>query len=94
MRIIGLGRLQQFTTTHPDCRSWVKNWVSDVKASQWKTTQDIKRRYPAASFLPDNVVIFNVRGNNYRLVTQIAFGVGVVAVKWEGTHAEYSRQYR
>lgn len=93
MKIIGLGILHAFCGEHADCRGWVTNWISDVKTSRWKTTHNIKDRYPSASFLGDGTVIFNVRGNAYRLETQVTLAVGVVAVKWIGTHAEYDRRY-
>lgn len=92
MRIIGLAILHNFGAAHADSRAWIRNWTDDVRAASWKTTQDVKRRYPTASFLANNVVIFNARGNTYRLETQIAFGVGIIAVKWMGTHAEYTRR--
>ena len=78
---------------HPDCRKWVTNWLVDANASRWQTPQNVKDRYPSASLLADNVVIFNVRGNEYRMVTHIAYKTGVVAVKWIGTHAEYEKKY-
>jgi mRNA interferase HigB len=92
MRIIGLNRIHDFCAAHADCRRWLENWISDVKGSRWQTTHDIRLRYASASFLSDNVVIFNVKGNDYRLETQVAFNVGVVAIKWIGTHAAYTRR--
>ena len=68
-------------------------WIVDVQGSTWRTPQDIKARYSTVSFLPDNVVIFNVRGNNYRLAVRIAYGVHVVLIQWIGTHAEYDKKY-
>ena len=93
MRIIGLGVLDSFCAKHADCRKWVANWLSDVRGSNWKTTHDIKNRYPSASFLEERIVIFNVRGNEYRLVVQVTFNIGVVEIKWAGTHSEYERKY-
>lgn len=94
MKLIGVGMLQAFCNDHADCRKWIANWIRDARASHWKNTHDIKERYSSASFLANNIVIFNVRGNVYRLETQIAFNTAVVAVKWIGTHAEYSRRTR
>lgn len=93
MRIVGLGVLDSFCVKHADCRKWVANWISDAKRSHWKTTHDIKNRYPSASFLENRIVIFNVRGNEYRLVVQVTFNIGVVAIKWAGTHSQYERHY-
>lgn len=94
MRVIGLSLLSDFCNTHADCRKWISNWILDAKEANWDCTHSLKARYPTASFLAENVVIFNVRGNEYRMVTQIAFSVRVVAIKWIGTHAEYSKRYR
>ena len=94
MKIIGLPRLNEFCTAHADCRKWIENWVCDVRGTQWKIPVDIRLRYPSCSFLSDNIVIFNVRGNEYRLETQVAFKLGVVAIKWVGTHAEYTKRYK
>ncbi|MEO5969029.1 MAG: type II toxin-antitoxin system HigB family toxin [Bdellovibrionia bacterium] len=93
MKIIGLNLLHDFCLDHADCRQWIENWIADVRESRWQTTHDIRSRYSSASFLVNNLVIFNVKGNNYRLETQIAFNVGIVAIKWIGTHAEYTRRY-
>lgn len=94
MRLLGLGKLHEFSAVHADCRNWIENWIIDVKGSDWNNYHDIKRKYPSASILPGNIVIFNVRGNNYRLEIQVTFGTKVVAIKWIGIHAEYSRRYR
>lgn len=92
MKIVGTGILQSFCGTHPDCRKWVALWLAETRAVRWQGTQDIKNRYSTASFLADNTVIFNVRGNDYRMEVQAAYGAGVVLVKWIGTHAEYSKR--
>ena len=92
MRLVGRDKLSQFCATHADCRKWVATWITDVEGARWHTPQDIKERYASASLLERNIVIFNVRGNEYRLVTVVAYQVGVVTVEWIGTHAEYSKR--
>lgn len=94
MRIIGLGRLHDFCKEHADCRRWITNWITDTRASRWGDSHGLRSRYPSVSFLGDNVTIFNVKGNDYRLETRIAYSTGTVAVLWIGTHAEYSRRHR
>jgi mRNA interferase HigB len=93
MKIIGKKVLSALCDTHAGCRDWIENWIDDVSASDWKMPQDIKARYSTASFLADNVVIFNVRGNNYRIETQVAYRTGSIIVRWGGSHAEYTRRY-
>ena len=94
MRILGQSRLSDFSASHADARKWLTNWLADVKGSRWTNFHDIKEKYPSASFLANNIVIFNVRGNNYRLETQLTFGTQIIAVKWIGTHAEYDRRHK
>ncbi|PWB82169.1 MAG: hypothetical protein C3F08_00350 [Candidatus Methylomirabilota bacterium] len=91
MRVLGTKLLFEFATEHPAVRSWIRNWVADAQNAQWATPQDIKRRYPTASLLSGNKVIFNVKGNDYRMVTTVAYQSQIVVVKWIGTHSAYSR---
>lgn len=92
MRIVGRDKLDAFGRAHADARSWLGNWLAHTKAAQWGTPQDIKSAYASASFLADNVVIFNVKGNAYRLEIVVAYQTGIVVVRWIGTHAEYSKR--
>lgn len=93
MRITGREHLKNFCTKHPDCRSWINNWVADTEAVKWRHPQDIKDRHVSASFLPDNVVIFNVRGNEYRLAVRVAYLTSTVVILWIGKHADYTKKY-
>ena len=93
MKIVGREALDRFCQEHADCRCWIENWLADAAGATWATPQDIKRRYATASFLAKSVVIFNVRGNEYRMVTTVAYKVGVVVVDWIGTHSEYDKKY-
>lgn len=90
MRIVGTSRLDDFCVKHPLTRQWVRSWLAECRGATWGTPMDIKARYPSASILQKNLVIFNVKGNDYRLVTQVAYKTGVVVVKWVGTHEAYS----
>jgi mRNA interferase HigB len=91
MKVIGLHILDAFQRRHPVVRSWVGAWVADAKGAKWTTSHDIKSRYASASFLSNNKVVFNVKGNDFRLVTQIAYPQEIVLIKWAGTHAEYDK---
>ena len=92
MRILGRNRLADFVTAHTDARAWIENWIAEAERTQWRSPQDVKAMYSTASFLADNVVIFNVKGNRYRMETLIAYQTGSVVVRWIGTHAEYDRR--
>lgn len=92
MRLVGRNTLDEFTNAHSDARAWIENWIADTEAARWRTPQDIKNSYASASFLSNRIVIFNVKGNRYRLEVQVAYNTGVVIVKWAGTHANYTKR--
>ena len=92
MLIVGRQKLHDFVAAHADARSWIENWIADMEQAQWRTPQEIKNVYASASFLGDNVVIFNVKGNHYRLEVQLGYNTHLVIVRWAGTHAEYTKR--
>ena len=92
MKILDRERLERFCRKHADARGWIENWLADVESAVWTTPQDIRRRYASASFLPGSVVIFNVKGNAYRLEVTVAYGTRVVVIEWIGTHREYDER--
>ena len=92
MKVLDRERLERFCRKHSEVRRWVENWLADVESAVWTTPQDIRRRYASASFLPEGVVIFNVKGNAYRLEVTVAYRTGVVIIDWIGTHADYDER--
>lgn len=94
MKIIGRDLLDVFCSKHADARSWIEAWLLEVSGMSWATPRDIRDRYATASFLAGNQVVFNVRGNNYRLEVHVAYRNGIVTVQWIGTHREYDERNR
>jgi len=92
MRVVGRKTLARFCLRHADARNWVVAWLAETESGSWDTPQTIKDRYSSASFVGSNTVIFNVKGNAYRLEVQVAYRAGVVVVNWIGTHAAYDRR--
>lgn len=92
MRIVGLPVLEAFKAKHADARGLLDAWQLEVERAEWRSPQDIKRRYRSADFLQGNRVIFNVKGNSYRLVVLVRYQSGLVVVEWVGTHAEYDKK--
>lgn len=90
MKIICRGILEEFKRKHPDVRSQVDAWSAEVFAATWSKTMDIKQRYASASFVDDHV-IFNLKGNKYRLKVQINYKNQIVVIKNIGTHDEYMK---
>ena len=91
MEVVGKEKLHSFTQKHADVQSQVTAWLHEAEEAVWKKPNDIKLRYPGASFLPDKVVVFNLKGKKYRLVVKVAYNTGTVLVTKIGTHAQYSK---
>ncbi len=91
MKIIGRQRLHDFTRKHADARAWIRGWIAEVEAANWKTPAELKARYPKASILRDDTYIFDIRGNNYRMQVKVRFEEAIVLIERLGTHAEYDK---
>jgi mRNA interferase HigB len=74
-----------------DAAGALKAWFAEVRLAQWTSPQDVKNRYANASIIANNRVVFNIKGNDYRLVVAIAYKMQYVYVKFIGTHAEYDK---
>lgn len=91
MRIHALKTLRSFWKIHTDSEKRLKAWYYETKHSDWKSFSDIKNRYRDADLLPDNRVVFNIKGNKYRLIVKINYRWGIVYIRFIGTHAEYDK---
>ena len=91
MRIFARKTFREFWNNHSDCEDALKAWFSETENSQWKSPSDIKYKYPHASIFPDSRVVFNIKGNYYRLVVKINYDYAQVFIRFVGTHAEYDK---
>lgn len=66
-------------------------WYHEVRRATWKTPADVKRSYATASLVGSDRVVFNIKGNSYRLVVAVHYRRAIVFIKWFGSHAEYDR---
>lgn len=89
MRIIAERTIRDFCDLHPQARAPLAAWICETKRSQWSCPQDVKRQYRTASFLANGRVVFNIKGNDYRLVVAINYTRQIVFIKFLGTHASY-----
>ena len=89
MKLLGVKVLDDFWLKHADIRNQLEAWIAEVQDAEWQTPQDIKARYAHASFLADNRVVFNLKGNSYRLDVKVNYKNQIVLVKRVGTHEEY-----
>ena len=91
MRIISRRTLCEFWEQHPDARLPLQTWFHDVARAGWSSPADIKAVYRNVSFVANNRVVFNIKGNRYRLVVIVVYQHGVVYVRFVGTHAAYDQ---
>ena len=89
MRVIALKHIRDFCLRHPPAAQALKAWTEEARSSSWRTPQEIKDRYRSASFVGRSRVVFNIKGNEYRLVVAVAYRFAAVYIKFIGTHAEY-----
>jgi len=91
MRIISVSTLRKFWENHPDAEQPLKTWVNDARQAKWKQPADIKAMYRSASILKNRRVVFNIKGNSYRLIVSVAFNTSNIFIKFIGSHAEYNK---
>jgi mRNA interferase HigB len=91
MRVIALRPLREFWQRHPDAEQPLRTWYDKAKRATWTTPSEVKTAYRSASFLANNRVVFNIKGNDYRLVVAMDYAYGVVYIRFVGTHRAYDQ---
>lgn len=91
MRVVSRSTLIAFWETHRDSEQALKEWFKEAENAFWKSPDEIKKRYSSADPLSGNRMVFNIKGNSYRLVVKIHYNTGVVYIRFVGTHAEYDK---
>ena len=91
VRIIALATLREFWCKHPDAETPLRAWHADAEHANWRTPADIKAAHRNASFVANGRVVFNIKGNAYRLVAAVHYNRGLMFVRFVGTHADYDR---
>ncbi|MEY2343318.1 type II toxin-antitoxin system HigB family toxin [Acidithiobacillus sp. IBUN Pt1247-S3] len=89
MRVIAVSTLRNFWERHPDAEQPLKAWYAEAASATWTQPADIKAQYRSASVLQNRRVVFNIKGNDYRLIVAVAYKLQIVYVKFVGTHKEY-----
>ncbi len=91
MRVIAIKKLKDFWRKYPDSELPLRSWYFEAKNNNWKSPNDIKNFYSTASILKNNRVVFNIKGNDYRLVVSINYHYKIVYIRFIGTHKEYNK---
>jgi mRNA interferase HigB len=97
MRIIARRTLRAFVasraghTDHPALKSALDAWFEEVRKARWKNAAEVRRLYATVSIVSAERIVFNIKGNSYRLVVSVDFEKSIVWIKWLGTHRDYDR---
>jgi mRNA interferase HigB len=89
MRIIKRSTLQEFWEKHPDSKNQLGQWYHITSKSKWKNLNEVKETFPNVSILSNNRIVFNIKGNDYRIVVVIKFYTSTVYICWVGKHSDY-----
>ena len=91
MRLVSRKKLVEFWTKYVDSEEQLKAWAFEVEHAEWRTHGDVKARYDTADILRNNRVVFNIKGNRYRLVVKIEYNIQIVFIRFIGTHKQYDK---
>lgn len=91
MRIIAFSTLRTFWEKHPDAEMPLRVWYAEACRADWRTPADIKAAYRNASFTANNRGVFNIKGNDYRLVVAVHYDRGQMFVRFVGNHRQYDK---
>ncbi|PIT71934.1 type II toxin-antitoxin system HigB family toxin [Limnohabitans sp. B9-3] len=89
MCVIAVKTLRDFSVKHPQAKQALLAWHDEAYKASWQTPADIKRHFASASFVGNNRVVFNIKGNDFRLIVAIAYKLSIIYIKFVGTHAQY-----
>ena len=90
-RIFAKSTLKTFWEKHPDAEQYLKTWYDTAKNSDWRTPSEVKQNYATVSILREGRIVFNIKGNTYRLIVKFNFEKQWAFIRFIGTHAEYDK---
>ena len=90
-RIVAKRTVREYWEKHPETKEYLQTWYETVRSAQWVTPNDIKQFYATVSILKNSRVVFNIKGNDYRLVAKINYTKQWLFIRFIGTHKEYDK---
>ncbi len=91
MNVISRRTLKEFYHKYADARDPLETWYKVCRKAEWSNFNQVKLAYPTADWVGDNKMVFNIKGNKYRLIVRFSFRYKSIGIKWLGTHAAYMR---
>jgi mRNA interferase HigB len=83
--------LDKYAFKYVSLRNSLQHWIEIVEEAEWKSHNDLKMDFPSAGYIRNGRYIFNIQGNNYRLIAVVIFITGIFKIRFIGTHAEYDK---
>lgn len=91
MRVVSRKKLVDYYLKHAESKTALEEWHKKVSKAAWKNLNELKQHYLSADYVGNNRVVFNIKGNDYRLIAIVIYASQKVYVRWIGTHAEYDK---
>lgn len=91
MRVIAKKTLKEFWFKYSDCEQQLKAWHQEAERESWKNPNIIKLKFPTSSIISDDRVVFNIKGNKYRIVVKINYDFQIIWIRFIGTHEQYDK---
>ena len=91
MHVISRLKLIKFWEKHKDAETPLRIWFKKVEQAKWKNVNELKTDFPSADYVGNDRVVFNIKGNKYRIVILVFFSGQKMFIRFVGTHAEYDK---
>jgi len=91
VRIIAISTLKNYWIKHKSAEQSLKSWIQEAENSIWKNSAELKAKYSNASIINSKRAVFNIKGNEYRLIVDIEYRLKIIFIVWIGTHSQYDK---
>jgi len=91
MRVIAIGTLRDYWEKNADSENHLRSWYHEVKIESWSKSSELKEKFRTASIITSKRVVFNIKGNDYRLIVDVEYRLKIIFIVWIGTHSEYDK---
>lgn len=91
MRVIAKKTLVQYYTQHADAKTALEEWHEKAVKAEWENFAQVKQTFNSADYVGNNRIVFDIKGNQYRMVALVLFKIGMVYIRFIGTHSEYEQ---
>lgn len=91
MVVIAYKTIREFSVKYPGSKTALEKWLEETEMADWNSFSDLKATFSTTDYVGNDQYVFNIGGNNYRLIAAIHFNIRTVYIKFIGTHKEYDK---